>query len=266
MILWEKRQQRRGLAPLLAALIPAILSAGGAVYNNWQNKKQADKQMRFQERMSSTAAQRSRADYEAAGLNPALAYERTASSPGGAMATMEDALSKGVNSAQSARELNQRLKLATAETTSRISLQDAQNQQAMTQSEKNLADATLAKQIFHFNVARQPSDLRLIAAQALGAEEGAAGTAIRNILDQYLIPSARNEANFQNRVGSLPQSLSALGPGARTAAEIINFLRERTAKGIKFPELKMPQLPNFRNQFNPRNINVPVWQLPPRRW
>lgn len=97
----------------LAAAVPLGLGALdfiGGMFTNQSNARMSREQMRFQERMSSTAAQRGVADYIAAGLNPALAYDRSASSPGGAMATMGNPLSAGIASAQAARQLQQELK------------------------------------------------------------------------------------------------------------------------------------------------------------
>lgn len=169
--------------------------------------------MDFQERMSSTAAQRSVLDYKTAGLNPALAYERTASTPGGAMATLEDSINKGISSAKDVAALKQQMELAKMQAHASVRLMDAQNTQAMTQADKNLADGALAKQLFHFNVAQQPSSLRLMNAQALASEFIAQQ-------EGYKIPGMRNTALWENKIGSL----TGMAGSARAISEILKNL------------------------------------------
>lgn len=73
---------------LAAPLIPAAISYFSAKSQNRQQTDLSRQQMAFQERMSSTAYQRSAADMEKAGLNRILAAGGPASSPAGAMAQM----------------------------------------------------------------------------------------------------------------------------------------------------------------------------------
>jgi tripartite-type tricarboxylate transporter receptor subunit TctC len=67
----------------------AIVAGAGALYQNYEAKKAAKKQMGFQAHMSNTAYQRAMSDMREAGLNPILAAKQGgASTPAGAMANI----------------------------------------------------------------------------------------------------------------------------------------------------------------------------------
>lgn len=174
-----------------------ILGAGGEMLTNRSNAKMAREQMRFQERMSSTAAQRAVKDYTLAGLNPALAYERPASSPGGASALMGNPVEAGINTAQQARQVKAQLELLGEQTEkTRQERRTAEvEQRVATNTEEERTKTELQR--LRFERQLQPYQLRashlantLTAAQVPGAQAqarydamlGAARPALRDVL------------------------------------------------------------------------------------
>lgn len=127
------------LFPGIGTIIGGALGGIGGIVSGLFQQSSAREQMRFQERMSSTAHQREVADLKAAGLNPILSATRGgASTPGGAMASMpnpgED-LGAGVSA--SAKMMG--LELPALE--SNIRLQAAQGEAQLAQAEAGRASA-----------------------------------------------------------------------------------------------------------------------------
>lgn len=110
----------------------AGMAAGGGMVQNWQNRREGRDARKFSERMSSTAAQRAVKDFSAAGLNPALAYDRPASSPGASAPHMEDVVSKGISSALAAKQAR-----------AAIALTEAQTEKVQTETEMGRTDLSL---------------------------------------------------------------------------------------------------------------------------
>ena len=113
---------------LVPSAIGAVGSYLGAEQTNKASAEQAEKQMDFQERMSSSAHQREVKDLIAAGLNPMLSAKLGgASSPAGAMAPVQNVLGQATASAAQNYQLETQAKLLRAQETNTLAQADLTN-------------------------------------------------------------------------------------------------------------------------------------------
>lgn len=165
--------------PVLAgALATGAADFLGGVFTNQGNAKEAARNRNFQERMSSTAAQRSVADYTKAGLNPALAYDRPASSPGGSQAQLENPVSKAVSSGMAAAQLENVKALTDKAQAEAMSARADANLKSFTQGDdpsyydENMARRRQLIGTADFTAKIQPHQVRAAAAAATAGEHG----------------------------------------------------------------------------------------------
>lgn len=204
------------IIPILASMAGtgamAYLGFRGQRDTNRANIEQVREQMRFQERMSNTAAQRSVEDYKRAGLNPALAYDRGASTPSGAAAVIGNEVGAGVASAQSAKQLNEALQMSRAQrqlmgaTFMKEATQAALNRQ---QTQESAAREAEQRRQTAFNHTIEPHSRRQMEANAA--------------LAMFATEGAKSDAEFEKKLRA--------GEGSLTWADIARFARIILNKG-----------------------------------
>lgn len=192
-------------------LVTGLASVAGQLFQNKQNQNQAKNQMGFQERMSNTAVQRSVLDYARAGLNPALAYERTASSPGGAMAEMNNLIEPGIQQVKGTIQQRQAMRIADEmQRNQNMLMREQAGAAAATNSaqtalaEKTNAELQQIRLNYRFNEAMNP---KLLLRQDLDNN----ATRVMTILNELGVPAAANSAALERMMGKWSPALKKAG-------------------------------------------------------
>jgi len=202
-----------GLNPLAAGAIGAV---GGWLHNR-SSAAEAARNRQFQERMSSTSAQRGVGDYLAAGLNPALAYDRPASSPGGSMAQMEDVAGKGLSSAMQAAFQKKQMELLDLQAAKTHTETVALKHSAVAQNWKTIAEAREIAQRTAFGAALQPHHLRSAEVAKIAAEYGLSKSRAEMLYYKMMGVSAPMIDNLSGPAGSAAGLVLSAGKAVQAA-------------------------------------------------
>lgn len=186
--------------PILGSVISGVLSTAGGLFTNRQQVREARRQEAFQERMSNTAAQRAVKDYEAAGLNPALAYERGASTPGGSSAVIGNALEQGINSARAARLQSETLKNMQQQNTL------MQSQKAEVMARKGEAEART-----RYLLEQEKTEMQRRQFESALQPSRAAMAALEVLYQRSINASADVQARYDQRFGMIDRGFGTAG-------------------------------------------------------
>lgn len=205
--------------PITAAMLASGgMALGGGIWSNIQGGAESKRARQWSERMSSTAWQRGRADMEAAGFNPALAFgQGPAQTPGASTATFDDVVSPAVSTAMQARSQASQLKLVDEQARKAKYEADSASIDSIMKRRANTYDDQ--KWLYYFN-----QD---------GTPKAALQDLVKSEFNQKIATSARDVSAAQLEALSIPER------------EALARLFETAGGGGKALQLLLPLLTSF---------------------
>lgn len=206
------------LVGLAGDIFGGMLGDSGQRDANRMNYRIAQENRAFQERMSNTAYQRAAKDLDAAGLNRVLALGSPASSPSGAMATMQNpraqtgkGISRAAHSAMALKTQQAQLRQIAAQTKNLGATANLANEKSMTEQEQQ---ANLRQQWGVINATQRELQERI------------PGTSARS-------ESARYSANIQSYESALYDQIGPVLTALKQAVPILSKTIDPVLKALE---------------------------------